>query len=284
MLRAGLLSLVERYALTHDISRGYRVQLEIAARSFERFAPLADWAIVCDDLVNLWLVDQQEAGSTAVTIHAKRRAFLTLWRYANECGLCSVLPNRVRRINVPETVPVAFLAAEVSALVAAAKLLRGLYAKIGVPKSLWWSSFLLAGYDTALRLGDLLSLERRDIWPGGRICIVQHKTGQSHSVQLRPQTIEAIDASMGYRPMRALIWPLWCQRNRWYGHFARLRDSAGLSAGTSKWIRRSSASYVERDHPGMASKHLGHRSSELANKHYLDQRICGSEPILPPEL
>lgn len=279
-----VLGFVSQYELENHISKGYRVQLEVAARSFERFAerPLR-WREVTDDLVNEWLKAEQERASP-LTVHGKRRAVLTLWRAAFDSGLVEHLPRRIRQIKCPELKPEAFLLEELKAMLIAADAMKGVYRKIGIEKSLWWRSFLMAKWDVALRLSDMLSLEREWIWPSGTLSLIQQKTGHSHRVKLRPKTLEAIDACMACNPNRRLIWPLWCQRNRWYGHFRRLRNAAGLSKGTSKWIRRSSASYVEKLQPGMGSRHLGHRSPELFQKHYKDPRICGDDPTLPPEL
>lgn len=276
---------VERYAETHDLKPGSVEQLAIAARSYEAFqGGRAEWSEVCDEKVNGWLAHLQGSGLKPVTVSAKRRALLTLWRAAHDENLVDRPPYKVKRIKCPERVPIAFLLSELKQLRDAAAGLEGDYPKIGIPKAIWWLSFLDFKYDTALRLGDVLSIERKDIWPGGRVSIVQSKTGHSHSVRLRPRTIEEIDECMSYGRTRAIIWPIWCRYNTWFQHFNEVRLAAGLKAGTSKWIRRASASYVERDNPGCGSRHLGHRSPGLAVKHYFDPRIVGRDPVLPPEI
>lgn len=279
-----VLDFVGVYQRERDLKADTVKQLECVARAFERFAGRVPLADVTDDLANRWLIDLQSSDLAPTTIHSRRRLFLTLWRAAYDAGMIDRLPQRVRRIKVPEIVPVAFLESEMRALLLACDALKGDVPGLRIPRRLWWRSFLLAKYDTALRLSDLLSIERGWIWPGGKISIVQQKTGRTHTVLLSPETLAVIDESMAANPRRRLIWPLWCSRDCWHRHFRRLVKAAGLPAGSSKWIRRASASYVEQQHPGRGSAHLGHRSADIARKHYFDPRIVQREAITPASL
>lgn len=280
-----ILSFVATYRRSRDLKTDTIKQLECVARAFERFAGPIPWRDVNDDLTNDWLCQLQDEGRLSpVTIYSRRRLFLTLWRAAYDAGLVERLPQRVRRIKQPDIVPVAFLADEIQAMLNVAEEMTGDVRGLRLPRRLWWRSFLLAAYDSGLRLSDLLSIERDWIWRGGRLSIVQAKTGRTHTVQFRAETMAAIEESMAACPRRRLIWPLWCSRDCWHRHFRRLRRDAGLSRGSSKWIRRSSASYVEAAHPGTGSAHLGHRSADLARKHYFDPRIVTHEATAPPSL
>lgn len=279
-----VLDFVGVYRRERDLKTDTVKQLECVARAFEKFAGRVPLAEVTDDLANRWLIDMQATKLAPVTIHSRRRLFLTLWRAAYDAGLVERLPQRVRRIRVPEIVPRAFLEAEMRALLLAADALKGDVPDLKIPRRLWWRSFLLAAFDSALRLSDLLSIERDWIWPGGRLSIIQAKTGRAHTVLLSPETLAAIEESIAANPRRRLIWPLWCSRDCWHRHFRRLVKAAGLPAGSSKWIRRASASYVEAQHPGCGSAHLGHRSADIARKHYFDPRIVTREAITPDSL
>lgn len=46
-----------------------------------------------------------------------------------------------------------------------------------------------------------------------------------------------------------------------------LREKLG---GSSKWLRRSSATHIEMQNPGKGRIHLGHRTIGLAEKSYID--------------
>jgi integrase len=199
---------------------------------------------------------------------------VTLWRWAADNDLCD-LPQKLRSVRVPENVPTAFTIDDMQRLLWAANYLNN---------PLYWKSLLLAAYDTALRLGDLLSIERQDIWPDGSLSIVQRKTGRTHRVQLRPETMEAIESYLNGRKT-GTIWPLLTQtRNGFYAVFRRLKRWAKMENGSMKWLRRASASYVEASHPGMGWRHLGHAAPGLAEKCYLDPKIVRPKPTLPPRL
>lgn len=273
--------LASRYARAHGLRNGSAEQLHVAARVVDNFGLDNALTVTADDL-NRWL-DCYTATVAAWTSHSKRRCVLTLLRFAADEGLRPPI-GKVRPVRRPELIPTAFLLDDLRAMISAADSMRGNYRMCSIPKRLWWLSFLHAAYDTGLRLGDLLSLERDWICSSRRLYIVQSKTSQQHVVEIRPGTMALIDESMGTSPGRALIWPLWCGQDRWYGHFKRLRESAGLGAGSSKWIRRSSASYTEKAQPGCGSRHLGHRTPGLFERHYRDPRICGQEPTIPPPL
>ena len=142
----------------------------------------------------------------------------------------SPVPSQLRTVKVPARVPTAFTVEQMCALLAAAD---------STERPLWWRSLLLASYDTALRLGDLLSIERPDVWPDGSLSIVQSKTGRTHRVKLRAETLKAIDKHLAGRTT-GLIWPLWARREALYRAFQKLRQAAGIKSGTLRWIRRSS--------------------------------------------
>ena len=80
----------------------------------------------------------------------------------------------------------------------------------------------MAAYDSGLRLGDLLALERQDIWPDGYVSLVQHKTGFSHRAQFRSKTLMLIEECMTDWPQRKLIWPQFARRKRFYEYIRRL--------------------------------------------------------------
>jgi integrase len=274
---------VGRYLLARDCGKRYAEDLAATVRQLEEFAGqpvgLAD---LTDDLVNRWLASLKDSLAPR-TIKNKRTSIVVLWRAAFEARLVDTEPKRIRSIKVPETIPVAFLREELLALIRAAEDLKGEF-RNGTSKRLWWSSYFHGAYDTGLRMGDLLSLEIPWIWPGGYISIVQSKTGNTHRVQLRDETVALVRELCGKRKT-GLIWPLWARREQFFWWFRQLRKKAGIEHGTSKWIRRSSASYLAAEHgPEAASQHLGHKSRGLAEKHYLDPRVCSPCRPLPPPL
>jgi len=54
--------------------------------------------------------------------------------------------------------------------------------------------------------------------------------------------------------------------------------------GSSRWLRRSGATYVEIKRKGEAQRFLGHSNAALASRHYLDQTLTMDIPESPPPL
>ena len=268
-------NLLGDFSLAHDVTAGYVSQLTNAVALFGKFlGRVPDTDDFNADAINRFLDWLKAQGRKPETVRGRRRMLVTLWRFAESLELCPPPPSQLRTVKVPARVPTAFTVEQMCALLAAAD---------STERPLWWRSLLLASYDTALRLGDLLSIERPDVWPDGSLSIVQSKTGRTHRVKLRAETLKAIDKHLAGRTT-GLIWPLWARREALYRAFQKLRQAAGIKSGTLRWIRRSSASYVEAAHPGMGWRHLGHSAPGLAEKAYIDPRIVRPTPTLPPRL
>src|SRR5690606_22120070 len=156
---------------------------------------------------------------------------------------------------------------------AACDALPGKFRRLSVSRSLYMRSLVDAKYDSGLRLGDLLSLERDWIWPDGHLSIVQSKTGKQHRIQFRETTLARIRELQEALPGHRLIWPAFARRKRFYQLFRKIVEMAGLR-GSSKWIRRTSGSYFEREHPGEAWKHLGHSRPGVDRQFYLDPNVA----------
>jgi site-specific recombinase XerD len=275
---------VRAYCLERDISDGAIEQIELNVRLLERFAggPLRT-SDLQDDLVNSFLKQLKDDGRSPHTVRSKRAAILSVWREAARRGLAEP-PERVRRPKLPDRVIEAYTVAEMRSLVGAARSLRGRFRGLDMRRAVWAESFVLAYWDSALRLSDLLRIERRWIDAAGSVVIVQHKPGRVHRVAFRPETVAAIDRTMAEGPERAVVWPLWGRRDAVYDLFKKIRSLAGIERGTSKWIRRGSASAVEAAKPGSAWKHLGHSRPGLDRQAYLDPTICDPPPAPAPPI
>ncbi len=269
---------VVSYCLEHPVCDSYRDQLEATARQLTEFSGgrLAT-AELRADVVNGWLV-LLEGQCAETTVANKRRQLKTLWIAAHDAGLAPPV-GRLRKIRVTPKIPEALSLDQIQRLIQFADRLGGCFNGTTTPRRLYLGSLFRAYYDSALRVTDLLSIERPWIFPGGFISLVQSKVKRAHRVVFRPETITAIDELLDGRTT-GLIWPLWCHRRNFFKEIRRLFDAAGLP-GSSKWVRRSSASYVERDNPGMGWRHLGHARPGLAESNYLAPSIVAPEPTLP---
>jgi site-specific recombinase XerD len=277
-----LSTLVGEYSISHDVSSGYVQCLYNSVSRFSRFlGRLASIEDLNAPAINRFLRSLAEEGKKPPTIRGRRANLVVLWRFGHKLELLAAEPKNVKTIKIPETIPTAFLLEEISLLIKSADRLKGQFSN-GRCKRLWWTSLLHAKYDTGLRLADVLSIERPWI-QAGTVTIVQAKTGHQHTAPLRDSTLALIGQMMG-KQATGLIWPLWGRREVFYRAFKKLREDAGLKAGTSRWLRRSSYSYVEASNPGMGAAHLGHKTPGLAKKHYEDRRIVRQKIVLPPSL
>lgn len=275
-------SLTESYCLSRDLRESSKERLFITTRKFDTWKPGATVKDLRPEIVNAWLAYLLQSGIARRTVRGHRVNLLCIWRDAYP-NITPVPPVGIRTVKVPPKPPEAWWPHEVKGLIEEAKKLPGVFRRTKINRAAFWESFLRFSFTTALRLGDTLDMEREWIWPDGSVVIVQHKTAEQHRVQLRPADIEAIDRCMACQPNRRKIWPLWSTREEFYKHFRRLAKAAGLR-GTSKWLRRSSATALEVSNPGSAMAHLGHKTPGLAYKHYVDPRMLRFDRPLPPEL
>jgi integrase len=141
--------------------------------------------------------------------------------------------------------------------------------------------WIVVGYDTGLRFSDLLHLHQSNIVNGCVICTAQ-KTGKC--------TVRAISqAGLGYANRLAEMSPdgtlfRWALPRRRallkWREFLREQQIVG----SSRWLRRSGATYVEIKQKGEAQRFLGHSNAALASRHYLDQTLTMDIPESPPPL
>jgi integrase len=132
-------------------------------------------------------------------------------------------------------------------------------------------AWILVGYSSGLRLGDMLAI-RYDQVRGSRLAFVMQKTGRPHVVILDSNALHAIASLPVVGPK---IFGSHVSRWRIIPSIRETVQRAGLH-GSGKFLRRSSATYAEI--AGIsATGHLGHMTAGLAQKHYVD-------PLLVAEL
>ena len=275
-----LSDLLERvYLVERPVGEGAAKQLTIAVRLFERWAGGVPLDTLDENLLSQWLQEYAKDRSP-VTVRGKRNAILTIWRYGHETGYCPREPRarRVRNVRLPYVIPLCWTLDQLRQLVSTAEATPGYSSHSGIKWSLFWIAFVRVAYDTALRLTDVLTLEREQINDRGCVVLIQNKTGRPVTIQLRPATLDAIAAT--FPPVRPEVFPWPFCRETFYRRFSALLDAAGLD-GSSKYLRRSSATYVERDHPGAARGHLGHSSPNMWRA-YVNPQIAAENRPLPP--
>lgn len=283
------LETIEWYLAGRDVCHQYAQEIRHRAAALELFADrVLDIEEVTDELVNHFLATMQAEGDYYdKTVKGYRDAILCVWRAAWEYGLTNIRPGRVRRIKVRRQLPSAWTIEEVRTLAAAAKKLPGKVAGIEVGRSLWFAAYVHLLWCTGLRVGDVLALQWSAVCQRTKddatAYLVQSKPNHPLLCGLSARAVQlATDIKSRVESPLVLPWPgARCILDRW---FNRLVKRSQIRPGGTRWIRRGAASEVEKNHPGMAGKFLGHLTPGLAAKHYLDPSITNQRPVRPPEL
>ena len=274
----------EHYAIFREVAPESMRQVRISVGLFEKWA---GGPVPLDQLdaasVSSWLRDYAASGVAPNTVRSKRNQVLAMWRAAADEGLCDLPTRRVRPVRVPYKPPDCWTVEEVQQLLDATQRLKRWH-KSGMRRSEWFRLAVLVAWDTGIRAGDLFRLRVTDISPTGVVALSQHKTAWGHTAQLSPTTIRVLRESLEKYP-RDLVCPWPASRETFEDQVTRLVKMAGIRPGTWKWLRRASATDVERLEPGQGSRHLGHKpGSRVAIVSYLNPRICGRPAVPPTEL
>jgi len=120
--------------------------------------------------------------------------------------------------------------------------------------------------------------------PDGTVLVRMSKSGRIKACGLDRTTLATAVRLPVEGDERVLPGPL--ARRTFYVRWRKLLAVAGLEVsrrnGPQK-LRRTSATFVEMLGVGRATAHLGHRSADLARRHYIDAGLA-YEPVLPPTL
>lgn len=225
---------------------------------------------------------RNRAAATASKDRAQLRA-LWAWAWDEQIAGVSKGPS-IRRINVPERIPEAWLTEEMRRLVESAAMEPGTIE--GIPAGEWWRVLLLVAYESGERITSLLSLRFADAKGGLVIFRADARKGQRRDIArpLSPETAMAIDSIA--LPQRDLVFPWPRAVSTLYHYLGRILTRAGLPTDRRckfHRIRKTSASYYEAG-GGDAQVLLDHSSPTLKRKHYLDPRITGGDTDAPNRL
>jgi integrase len=276
-----LVDYLQTYISRRDTSAGHVHQLTTHLRQFEKWLvrPAAASDLTAENL-NAHLKAMRDDRLSPAYRAQRKKNLLCLWNSLADDDLLTPPPRRkLLRVNRPDEAVEAWTIPELQRLVCAAEKLRGQY-KNGIDRAAWWRSYLLAAWDTGLRGCDLRQLRRRDITPGGRVVIVQSKTGRMIACQLSNETMSAIHRT--FPPARDLVWPLWGSVEIFRRQARKLIESANLT-GSLKRIRSSSGTAAEIAHPGRGHEHLGN-TRRVFERHYLARHLLRDQRPSPPPL
>ena len=266
-----LIDLARRYCNRVGGSPGYLEQLEVLVRRLPWRADQLN-----PDDIDAYLTDALNHLSPS-TVYNHRRMLGRLLAFASSEGLVDAsIVRPLRRVKRDPPSPIAWSHAEIRRLLTFAEKLTG---GQKCPHATLMRAWLLVGYSTGLRLGNLLEI-RHDQIRGHRLLVRQVKTREPHVCYLDDLALAAI-AALPRRGPR-IFGDLIC-RDKLLAQMRRLCQLA-QAQGSTKFLRRSGATYAEiagKD----ASRHLGHRTSST-KVYYIDRLLLAEErkdePTAPP--
>lgn len=251
-----LLNYAIDYANRVGASPGYAEQLTVLCRRLP-WTP-ADLTVAKIDAY----LSRALGHLAASTVHNHRRMLNTLRKAALEDGLVVDECTRpIRKVKYELPLVRAWTHAEMRQLLAVASEMPG--GTLRCPYKLLLPAWILVGYSSGLRLGDLLSIQHAQL-RGNRLALVLRKTRQPHVVVLDEMAIHAIAQlpKCGPKIFGSLIG-----RSQILRTLRRLVKRARLE-GTGKYLRRASATYAQLS--GMdAQAQLGHLTPSMKAR-YLD--------------
>ena len=271
--------LLRDYLNSHDLANSTERAYGTVVNVFERWLSKPGSVVELATLANDYLRVRLDGGTIGLdpcrgnrhTAQGHRAVIGILLRHA-------VARKWIRRFDLRPIkkrahVPHALLPVELSRMVANATPMQ--------------RAAILLALDTGFRRSDLFAVtwQQAAIREGGWVCwVVTKKTGKLEVRRLRPETIAALEAVRSATDNRMLPrasrnYTIW--RRQWIklGQRAGVNvDKRGLQA-----VRRCGASLIQAAGHD-AKRYLGHSSDGVAQRYYLDPRICSDIPDLPPPI
>lgn len=232
------------------------------------------------NFVNRYLKSRLETRST-VTVANERRVILTVWRWAWETGRIEDPPRGIMRVQQRPKPIRAWTMGDLSLIARRTSGYSGKRMRCGADRGDFLHCWIMLGYETGARWGDLWAMRRDDL-QGNVIRWQTNKTGECQHRPLTDTCMASVNAMLSRSPDgRILGWV--CNKRYAMRLMKEHLLSCGLE-GSSKWLRRSGATHVEQYNPGKAKVFLGHRSPGMADRHYIDHSQIRRNDIVVPSL
>lgn len=272
-----LSAVLAEYLAERDTSRLYQATLRRTVRKLEMYG-IKNPCQLQPERINHFLATLPLSPVSRSNI---RRELLTVWRYAYERGITDTPPARVRKITVPRKPVRAWSLKTLESLIVIAEKDK---------TAVSWRCpeirrcdvipvWIVLGYDSGLRFSDIHSLTLRD-FHNGCVMVTAQKTGKVTVRKLSDHCQLAVARLFTYSPDETLFkWFL--PRRRAFVMWNDFLRANGID-GSSRWLRRSGATYVENKQPGGATRFLGHSNPLLAWMSYLDQTLLDMPDGPPP--
>lgn len=242
------------------------------------FGKWLGYVATLDDLTDLTIsrfLEHRASERSPYTAEKERSQLLALWRLAADRGMLKERPC-VPPSTLPERSPHAWSVDELQALMRSASATRGYIGPITA--GVWWAALVSVLWETAERIGAILSCVPADFAPPHLHVRAEYRKGgkRDRVYKLSPETCDILARAAGAH--RLLEWP----QNPGY-LWTRYKDvvaRAGLGHGrhlSFHQLRRSAASHYACL-GGDATKLLDHSSPRITQRWYLDRRMTDRDP------
>lgn len=247
----------ERYLLERVVCDAYAKRVRDVAAGCKRLD-----ASSCNEYLRRRL-----SVAAPVTVAPQRSIVVSLWLFALDRGLVNTMPRGLVKIKVARKPTRAWTLEQCCTAVKGTLQLGREKLRSGAPVGLFLRCWILLGYETGARQGDIWTLRGED-FAEGAVQWLQHKTGEPIWKVLSPACWDAATEMLALSHDGTVIgWSI--QKEGGYKRMRRYLNSLGL-LGSSKWLRRSGATHIEMRQPGKAKLHLGHKTPGMAERFYID--------------
>lgn len=211
------------------------------------------------------------------------------------CGLANYAARQNRSLpflTLPPMSPIkraprAYTVEDVSRIIRVARALPG--DVLGVPRGLWWATICRAAFETAERHGALMALRWGEVDLRGRLItfLAEGRKGARQDIQREIGGELAGWLTEMQRQPEDLVWPWRGAESTVWLELGRICTLAQVVNRGFHGFRKSNASYLTAARGvSAASEQLGHASSAVTLRHYVDRSIAKPKEtaidLLPP--
>jgi integrase len=257
MKTTSTLSIAKKYINSKNLCYAYSQNLLKVAKSCKNLT---------SDCINKYLKKRLTQVSS-LTAKNNRTLILILCKFAYENNYIKNPIKNILTIKVSKKSIKAWTIEDIKLLITKTSNFDNKKTRSGVSIGLFLRCWILLAYESGARFGDLFNFSRDNL-DGNILRWTMSKTGDPMVKILSKKCLEYINSMLETSTDGRILG--YVIKNR--GAFMVMRkflDDCSFD-GTSKFLRRSGATHIEIDQPGMAKYHLGHRTNGLAEKHYID--------------
>jgi integrase len=275
-----LLTYFEKYYLAVNPGLAFNtVRLyKYSITNFGRFiGKIPDLADLTNENLAGYMRSFVDGGLSVYSANKERSQLLAIARSARDDGLIDKVP-RVKALPKPERIPTALHPEQVQQLREACTILEA-------PESLQMRFLIGLQYATGERIGACLALEWAHFDARNRQVIFlaeNRKGGKRTMVKSLPGYVVADFQNLPKNGDR-LIFANWQGRTTCYTRMSRVFRSAGVEKppGKLSHLFRSTHATQVKLAGGDPTESLGHSSSAITKRHYIDPRFFNNEVQIP---